>query len=115
MNTPAKLKIYRELCGLTREELAEVAGVEVRTIRYWERPTGRVPDDVMAYLTTSVKTLHTLVAELLATDPSTLALERGGGTVRGVPASLWNSAVRQCWFQRPDIALVWALDDATAD
>lgn len=115
MSKSAKLKISRELCGLTREDLAAVAGVETRTIKYWERTDGRVPDDVLAYLDGTLKSIQALTKALMATNPSTLPLARPGATIRGVPAVVWNGAVRQCWCARPEIDVVWAGEDATAD
>jgi transcriptional regulator with XRE-family HTH domain len=45
--TGAELQTLREICGLTREALAELAGVEPRTVKHWETRKGAgVPDDV---------------------------------------------------------------------
>ena len=44
--TPAELKTYRETLGLPREWFAKKAGVEPRTVSYWESGKHKVPDDV---------------------------------------------------------------------
>lgn len=44
--TPAELKTTREACGLSVPDLAALAGVQERTVRYWESGHTAVPDDV---------------------------------------------------------------------
>jgi transcriptional regulator with XRE-family HTH domain len=52
--SPAELKTAREACGLSQGWLAERAGVNIRTVRYWEDGrahsrdghVAKVPDDV---------------------------------------------------------------------
>jgi DNA-binding XRE family transcriptional regulator len=46
--TSAELKTYRETLGLPREWLANKAGVNARTVSYWEAGNHPVPDDVAA-------------------------------------------------------------------
>lgn len=46
--TPAELKTIREAIGLTVPDLAAIAGVQERTVRYWESGRSAVPDDVAA-------------------------------------------------------------------
>lgn len=44
--TGAELQTLREACHLSRDDLAELAGVEARTIKHWENGRGGVPADV---------------------------------------------------------------------
>lgn len=44
--TPAELKTLREACGLAVADLAAMAGVQERTVRYWESGHTAVPADV---------------------------------------------------------------------
>lgn len=44
--TGAELQTLREACGLTREDLAELAGVQARTVKHWENGRAGVPADV---------------------------------------------------------------------
>lgn len=44
--TPAELKTLRESLGLPVQWLAEQAGVQRRSVEYWESGRSRVPDDV---------------------------------------------------------------------
>ena len=44
--TSAELKTLRESLGLTADWLAKRAGVQLRTVRYWEAGRNKVPDDV---------------------------------------------------------------------
>lgn len=48
--TPAELKTLRESLGLTAQWLADRAGVQLRTVQYWEAGRSRVPDDVAELL-----------------------------------------------------------------
>lgn len=49
--TPAELKTIRESLGLTAQWLADRAGVQLRTVQYWEAGRTRVPDDVAEIIT----------------------------------------------------------------
>ena len=50
MSTPtmtgAELQTLRESCGLSREDLATLAGVQARTLKHWEHGRSGVPADV---------------------------------------------------------------------
>ena len=46
--TGAELQTLREACGLTRDDLGELAGVAARTIKHWESGRAGVPADVAA-------------------------------------------------------------------
>lgn len=48
--TPAELKTLRESLGLPVQWLAERAGVQRRSVEYWEFGRSRVPDDVAELL-----------------------------------------------------------------
>lgn len=42
----ATLKGYRELCGITQQHLADMAGVSIASVKKWERGEKPVPQDV---------------------------------------------------------------------
>ena len=48
--TPAELKTLREKWGLSTQWLAEQAGVQVRTVQFWESGRSAVPEDVAALM-----------------------------------------------------------------
>jgi len=48
--TGAELQTLREACGLTREHMAQLKGVQARTIKHWENGRAGVPADVQAYI-----------------------------------------------------------------
>lgn len=49
--TGAELQTLREACGLSRDELAELVGVQARTLKHWENGRAGVPADVATYVT----------------------------------------------------------------
>jgi transcriptional regulator with XRE-family HTH domain len=49
--TPAELKTIREAVGLSVPDLAALAGVQERSVRYWESGRSAVPDDVASIVT----------------------------------------------------------------
>lgn len=55
--TSAELKTLREACGLSQGWLASRAGVNERTVRYWESGKSTVPDDVAALIAEIDETL----------------------------------------------------------
>lgn len=60
--TGAELQTMREACGLDRASLAQMCGVEARTVKHWEtRPGAGVPADVAA----TVEKLARLVADMV--------------------------------------------------
>lgn len=50
--TGAELQTLREACCLSREELAQLTGVQARTIKHWENGRSGVPADVAEMVTT---------------------------------------------------------------
>lgn len=44
--TGAELQTLREACGMSREELGRLAGVQARTVKHWENGRAGVPADV---------------------------------------------------------------------
>jgi len=46
--TGAELQTLREAAGLSREALADLVGVQARTVKHWERGRAGVPADVAA-------------------------------------------------------------------
>lgn len=48
--TGAELQTLREACGLTREDFADLAGVQARTVKHWENGRAGVPGDVAALI-----------------------------------------------------------------
>jgi transcriptional regulator with XRE-family HTH domain len=65
--TPAELKTIREAIGLTVPDLAALAGVQERTVRYWESGRSAVPDDVQAQVLKIDSWLSEQAREALAT------------------------------------------------
>ena len=51
--TSAELKTLRESLGLSQQWLADRAGVQVRTVKYWESGRNAVPDDVGEIISTA--------------------------------------------------------------
>lgn len=79
--TPSELKTIREAIGLTVPDLAALAGVQERTVRYWESGRSAVPADVQdqvlkidAWLTAQARealaTVRALAAEVGALPES---------------------------------------------
>lgn len=70
--TGAELQTLREAAGLTRETLADLAGVEARTVKHWETRKGAsVPADVANTVTHAVRTMLKTAGELLAAVQAT--------------------------------------------
>lgn len=55
--TGAELATLRESCNLSRDELAQLVGVQARTVKHWENGRAGVPADVA----TTVAQLHGLI------------------------------------------------------
>lgn len=51
IRTKADFRALREYLGMTQQDVADEAGVSVRTVKRWESPDGQdAPDDVLSYL-----------------------------------------------------------------
>lgn len=49
-NTAANYRALREICGVTQQQVADVLGVSVLTVKKWEKGVNRVPDDALAFI-----------------------------------------------------------------
>lgn len=51
IRTKADFRALRESLGMTQQDVADEAGVAVRTVKRWENPDGQdAPEDVVAFL-----------------------------------------------------------------
>lgn len=51
IRTKADFRALRESLGMTQQDVADEAGVAVRTVKRWESPDGQdAPEDVVAFL-----------------------------------------------------------------
>ena len=91
--SPADLKSMRESVGLTVSDLAVMAGVQERTVRYWESGVpGRsgVPDDA-AELVTKLDQRLTALADLMLAKVLTQSTPTGAVLIRfKESADLWH-------------------------
>lgn len=53
----ATMRAMRELCGLSQQALADMAGVSRRTVVRWERGQFQIPEDVATMLCSLVEEL----------------------------------------------------------
>lgn len=96
--TPAELKTMREAVGLSVPDLAALADVQERTVRYWESGRNSVPDDVAAMVLGVDNQLSTLAAQ-------TLTLVREVIDQHGRPEDITLLRYREnadLWHFRPD-------------
>lgn len=49
-NTAANFRAMREICGVTQQQVADVLGVQIRTVKRWEKGEAPAPDDALAWL-----------------------------------------------------------------
>lgn len=63
--TPADLKTLREAIGLTVPDLASLAGVQERTVRYWEAGKNKPPQDVQDMVLSIDARLNALVDQIV--------------------------------------------------
>lgn len=49
-NTAANYRALREICGVTQQQVADVLGVSVLTVKKWEKGVNRVPDDALSFI-----------------------------------------------------------------
>jgi transcriptional regulator with XRE-family HTH domain len=64
--TGAELQTLRELCGLSRDTLAGLCGVQARTVKHWEGGRSGVPDDVATMARTLARWVAAEAAEIVA-------------------------------------------------
>lgn len=109
--TSAELRTLREMCNMSREELAELVQVEPRTIRYWEKPGGRVPSDVSEALRALATKINALAETLRLLAPAALPRFRAEDDlepwVPGCTPSVWGAAVVRCLMADPTMRVVW--------
>lgn len=63
--TGAELATWREFAGLSREDLAHLAGVQPRTVKHWESGRAGVPADVQAIAQQAAYAVRTAAAHAL--------------------------------------------------
>ena len=63
--TGAELQMMRAACGLTRQNVADFAGVKLSSAKYFETGRGGVPDDVAEWIAEAYEA-HLLAVEQLA-------------------------------------------------
>jgi transcriptional regulator with XRE-family HTH domain len=97
--TPAELKTIREAVGLAVPDLAALADVQERTVRYWESGRNVVPDDVAQMALDLDARLDDLVAELVAFVKDAISLR--GGAPEDI-ALLRYRENADLWHFRPD-------------
>jgi DNA-binding transcriptional regulator YiaG len=100
--TGAELQCMREACAVSREELADLVGVQSRTVKHWESGRATVPADVAAIMT-SIDTEAQAEAEFIMrhavnrSTPYWLKIQRRPASTdpRSVYASRTPSAQRR--------------------
>lgn len=137
--TGAELQTMREALHLTRDDLAELAGVAARTVKHWESGRSSVPADVAE----AVTRLETLTASAVLEELRLWRAQLGADMVliryrsaADMPASLrasldgmaawvqaaivarvrstalvWGGVVRVVWFDAQDYAAWLARED----
>ena len=98
--TPAELKTIREACGLPQSWLAARAGVNERTVRYWESGKSSVPDDVAALISRIDAQLDTAARGAL---DQAQALATAHGAPQEVTLYRYDTDA-ELWERRPDMA-----------
>lgn len=58
-NTSANFRALREICGVTQQQVADAMGVQIRTVKRWEKGETPLPDDALAWMR-ECATEHTL-------------------------------------------------------
>lgn len=83
LKTKAAFKAVRESCGLSQQDVADEAGVDVRSVKRWEKPDhpSQPPDDVWEFLQSAYKALQ-LDARCAADEIAMTYNEHEGGEVR---------------------------------
>ena len=97
--TPATLKTMREAIGLTAADLAALAGVQERTLRYWESGRISVPQDVADLVTRIDAMLTSIAVEAVATAREQIAAN--GGRPESISLLRYRENA-DLWHYRPD-------------
>lgn len=111
--TGAELQSLREMCGMSREDLAELAGVESRTIKFWETGKNGVPADVTDLaLILAGKTRHILHEVLDREAPLLVRFKTQADFNRANPDidmayQCWNAAMTAAMAVLEDPRIVW--------
>lgn len=103
--TGAELQALREACGLDRDQLGEMCGVQGRSIKYWEMGSSKhgVPADVESLILELSAKVDAMADEQLARwKPGKLLLRTGGAMQNQVVSRVYR-ALRQ---QGKDVRIV---------
>lgn len=99
MMTPAELKTLREAVGLSVPDLAELASVQERTVRYWESGRNQVPPDVEALVLGIDQQLDALAAQVMTVVREQIAAH--GGQPEDIVLLRYRENA-DLWHFRPD-------------
>ena len=113
--TPADIKTLRELCGLTRLDLARVAKVQEHSIKDWERPKAFVPPYLGDLLHKKLAEISELTSRLMALDAKVIALPRDSDMPNefdeGFDNATWTQAVGRCVLIKLSTQVTWLLPE----
>jgi len=108
----ATLQTLREALHLTRDDLAQAAGVQARTVKHWEHARMRVPADVAHLVRTWCAQVEALARGTVAQIDAALRATPGA---EGAPVVLvryrTEGDLRACWPDWPG-AMPWGLHSA---
>ncbi len=94
---PAELKTWRESVGLSATDLADLLGVETRSINRWEAGTNPIPEDLLLSIQQQAQLIeHELSAlrtRLLAERPAVLLRYRTPQDLKAHDPALWKAGV----------------------
>lgn len=71
MDTPARIKAWREVKEMTRQELADEVGVTVAAVYQWEGSGGHITSPSVAHLEKIVSALKITMGEFYGRVPRT--------------------------------------------
>lgn len=93
----ATLKTWRESVGLSATNLADLLGVETRSISRWEADTNTIPDGILAEIAkidaNITSALSALEARLLSARPPVLYRFRELDDLKTHERDLWQAGV----------------------
>ncbi len=98
--TPAELKTMREAVGLSVPDLAALAGVQDRSVRYWESGRNAVPADVAAMVEGLDARLDGLTGQLVAVVRDLIS--RRGSAPEEITLLRYRENA-DLWHFRPDL------------